>query len=151
MDVNGTIDRILECLFHPDFSNEALGLPVSPIQRQMTDAVETWLASMPDDQRAETLRRLTKEEIAHMNNVRFQVAPGTKAIRTAVKQQIFGPESGGGGSAAGVVASSGSGASGGGHSHYGGQTHFGDEDAQDSHLGLDGAKNVTIGRALDML
>ncbi|KAG8858283.1 hypothetical protein FRB96_005414 [Tulasnella sp. 330] len=137
LDVSRTIDRILECLFHPDFSHEALGLPRSLIQRQMTNAVKTWLASLPDDQRDETLRRLTKDQIAHSNNVRFQVEGGTKAIRTAVKQQILGSKSS-------VVGSR-------GHSHFGGPTQVGDEDTHDSHLGLDGMTNVTMGRALDML
>ncbi|KAG8997572.1 hypothetical protein FRB94_007596 [Tulasnella sp. JGI-2019a] len=137
MNVDSTIDDIVDCIFHPNFSKEARGLPRSPIQFQMTSVVNTWLSSMDDFHRAETLKRLMKDQISHAKNVRFRTEGGTEALRKAVKQQL------------GVGSRHGPGAS----SVTGPMVHPRDgiTDVRDSHLGLNGLQNVTMQRAWYLL
>lgn len=66
-DVNAAINDILQCIFHPEFPQRG----GSDIQNAMIGSVETWLNTMTPQDQAETLRRLTKDSIASMGNVRL--------------------------------------------------------------------------------
>ncbi|KAG8952079.1 hypothetical protein FRC00_006930 [Tulasnella sp. 408] len=66
-DVNAAIDEILQSIFHPDFPRPE----GSDIQTKMTGAVETWLNTMTPQDRTETLRRLTKDSVSNLGNVRL--------------------------------------------------------------------------------
>ncbi|KIO22892.1 hypothetical protein M407DRAFT_114644 [Tulasnella calospora MUT 4182] len=66
-DVDAAINEILQCIFHPDFPQPG----GSDIQGKMIGAVETWLNTMTPQDRTETLRRLTKDSISNLGNVRL--------------------------------------------------------------------------------
>lgn len=66
-DVDAAISDILQCIFHPDFPQPG----GSDIQDAMIGSVETWLNTMTPQDQTETLRRLTKDSIASMGNVRL--------------------------------------------------------------------------------
>ncbi|KAG9019345.1 hypothetical protein FRB90_003751 [Tulasnella sp. 427] len=68
LDVDAAISEIVQCIFHPDFSQ-----PQGPddIQTKMISGVEAWLNTMSPQDQTETLRRLTKDSISKMENVRF--------------------------------------------------------------------------------
>ncbi|KAG8857979.1 hypothetical protein FRB96_005470 [Tulasnella sp. 330] len=79
MDVDRTIDIILESIFHPDFSVEMRDSSrSSDVQSQMMNAVQAWVDGMDVVIRAETLGKLTKEAIVKSENVRF--------VKEAVRQ-----------------------------------------------------------------
>ncbi|KAG8910053.1 hypothetical protein FRC01_006572, partial [Tulasnella sp. 417] len=66
-DVDATIDEVLQCIFHPEFPQPG----GSDIQGRVIGVVETWLNTMTPQDRAETLRRLTKDSISNLGNVRL--------------------------------------------------------------------------------
>ncbi|KAL0581875.1 hypothetical protein V5O48_000104 [Marasmius crinis-equi] len=65
MNVRQVTEDILECLFHPDFHN-----PNSKIQREMLQAVKTWVDGL-GKRRNEILRRLEKEPVKKHDNIRL--------------------------------------------------------------------------------
>ncbi|KAG9008532.1 hypothetical protein FRB94_013145 [Tulasnella sp. JGI-2019a] len=90
VNVNRTLDSIIESIFHPDFSTEARGLPKSDIQSQMTDALREWVDAMDSATRDETLRRLTKSAILSGENVRFGLAGTVRKEDVVMAQYVLG-------------------------------------------------------------
>ncbi|KAH8829036.1 heterokaryon incompatibility protein HET-C [Flagelloscypha sp. PMI_526] len=80
VDVHHLTEDVLQCLFHPDFSNN------SPIQREMLGFMQSWVQSLGHNQQ-KIISRLSKEAVREHENIRKAGESGVGVAEGSYAQQ----------------------------------------------------------------